>query len=104
MSFFDRMKKAMGDGFDTTKDFLGAAADRAKELGEKGVLKYEINRLEGETKRKFAELGNKVYQLLVEKEQNTVSKTNPDVAGFIKEITELEKRINDKEETLKKIP
>ena len=104
MSFFDRMKKAMGDGFDTTKDFLGAAAERAKELGEKGVLKYEITRLERDTERKFAELGNKVYQLLAEKEQNTVSKSNSDVARMLKEIGELEKRIYDKEESLKKIP
>ncbi len=104
MSFFDRMKKAMGNGFDTTKDFLGSAAERAKELGEKGVLRYEINRLERDTEMKFAQLGNKVYQLLEDKEQATIAKTNPDVAGLIKEISELEKRIDAKEEAMKQIP
>ena len=104
MSFFDRMKKVIGEGFDTTRELLGTAAEKAKDLGEKGVLKYEINRLERDTEKKFAKLGNVVYELLVEKTQATVSKSNSDIKSVLTEITELEKRINEKEEALKQIP
>ena len=104
MSFFDRMRKVMSEGFDTTRDLLGSAAERAKELGEKGVLRYEISRLERDTEKKFAQLGNKIYQLFGEKDQKSVTKDNTDVANLIDQITELEKRIQDKEEALKKIP
>jgi len=104
MSFFDRMRKVMSEGFDTTRDLLGSAAERAKELGEKGVLRYEIGRLERETETKFAALGNKIYQLFGEKDQKSVTRENTDVGNLIDEIADLEKRIQDKEEALKKIP
>jgi hypothetical protein len=104
MSFFDRMRKVMSEGFDTTRDLLGSAAERAKELGEKGVLRYEISRLERDTEKRFAQLGNKIYQLFGEKDQKSVTRDNTEVAALVEEIAELEKRIKDKEDALGKIP
>ena len=94
----------MNEGFDTTRDFLGNAADRAKDLGEKGVLRYEIGRLEKETEKKFAQLGNRIYKAFVEEELKTVSMESTDIATLLKEIGALEKRIEEKEEMLKQIP
>ena len=75
----------------------------AKELGEKGVLKFEISQLERDASRKFALLGNSVYQTLAIKGQSSVTKNSADVKSLIAEIGELEKRIQEKEKALKEI-
>ncbi len=103
MDFFDRMKKVVNQGFETTKEALGTAADKAKELGEKGVLKFEISQLERDAGRKFALLGNSVYQTLAIKGQSSVTKNSAEVKPLIAEISELEKRIQEKEKALKEI-
>ena len=103
MDFFERMKTVVNQGYETTKDALGTAADKAKELGEKGVLKFEISQLERETGKKFALLGNNVYQILAVSGQSTLSKNNADVKTLISEIQDLEKKIQEKEEAIKKL-
>ncbi|HUV07143.1 MAG TPA: hypothetical protein VMX75_05400 [Spirochaetia bacterium] len=103
MDFFERMKKVLGQGFDTTKEALGTAAEKAKELGEKGVLKVEIAKLEREAGKKAALVGNHVFKLLVEEGQNTVSKNTSEIKNLLLEISDLKKRIEAKEEDLKKI-
>lgn len=103
MSFFDRMKKVLNQGLESTKEALDVAADKAKELGEKGVLRYEIHRLEREAERKFALLGNDVYRVLVERGQQTVSKSTGDIKSLLDEISDLERRIQSKEDSIKQI-
>ena len=85
------------------KKGLEQAAVRARELGEKGVIKYEITRLEKEVERKLGLLGNQTYRLLVEKGQSSVSKGTADIKPIITEIQDLEKRIKEKEEALAQV-
>ena len=103
MDFFERMKDVLSQGFDTTKEALGQAADKAKEMGEKGVLRFEVSRLEREAGRKFAQLGNQAYRLLVDEQKSTVSKNTAEIKTLLAEITDLKKRIEDKEKELKKL-
>ncbi len=103
MGFVDRMKEVIGQGLETTKLVLSSAAEKAKELGEKGVLKYEINQLEKQVEKRFALIGGSVYSILVEKGQNTVTKNTSDVKELLEEIGDIEKRIDEKEETLKEL-
>ena len=103
MSFFERMRKVMNQGLSSTRDALEVAADKAKEMGEKGVLKYEIGRLEREAERKFSLLGSDVYRILISKGQSTVSKSTAEIKEVLEEILDLEKRIQDKEELLKEV-
>jgi hypothetical protein len=103
MDFFERMKKVLSQGFDTTKEALGQAADKAKELGEKGILHFEISQLEREAGKRFSLLGSVVYKTLVDEEKNTVSKSTPDVKPLLMEIDDLKKRIESKEKDLKKL-
>ena len=103
MDFFDRMKKVMSQGFDTTKEALGTAAEKAKELGEKGVIKIEIGKLEREAGKKFALIGNHVFRILVEEGKNTVSKSTSEIKTLLLEIEDLKKRIETKEDDMKKL-
>jgi peptidoglycan hydrolase CwlO-like protein len=101
MTFFERMKKVMNQGFDSTRGVLGTAAEKAKELGEKGVLMYEIRKLEKDVERQLAALGNHVYDVFMEKGQATVSKSNADVKAIVMEIDDIKKRLAEKEQNLK---
>jgi hypothetical protein len=103
MAFFERMKEIIDQGVENTKKVLNSAAEKAKELGEIGVLKYEISQLEKQVEKRFALLGGNVYSILVEKNKNTVTKSTPEIKELLDEINDIEKKIDEKEDSLKKI-
>jgi hypothetical protein len=103
MSFWDRMHKVIGQGIEASKLALDKAKDKAKELGEKGMLSYEIMQLEKLMENKIAELGTMTYDLAVEQGKTGLSKDTPEFKNIIAEIQEIEKKITGKEEALKKI-
>jgi len=67
MEFWDKMKKAVQEGLESSKDVLEKAKDKTKELGEKGVTKFEIMQLEKQAERRFCQIGTHVYDILVKK-------------------------------------
>ena len=103
MDFLERMKKTMSQGFETTKKGLEQAAEKAREMGEKGVLRYEISRLEKDVERNFAMIGGQVYDVLVKKGQNTVSKSTGEIKDLLAAVQSLEKRIAEKEKAVEKV-
>ncbi len=103
MSFWDRMKEIVDKGIETSKDVLGKAAEKAKELGDKGVLRFEIMQLEKQGERKLVQLGTFVFDLLVKQEKTSVSKSTQGVKEIIEELIQVEKKIDEKEEALKKV-
>jgi hypothetical protein len=103
MDFVERMKKVLSQGLDTTKDAIEVAADKAKELGERGVLHFEIGQLEREAGKKFSLLGNVVYRILAEEGKSSVSGTRAEVKNLLVEIGDLKTRIEAKENDLKKL-
>ncbi|MBN1525706.1 MAG: hypothetical protein JW904_14610 [Spirochaetales bacterium] len=103
MAFWERMKEVVEKGVETSKDILGKAADEAKKLGEKGVLKFEIMQLEKNAEKKLALLGTQVFEALVKQEKASISKGTSGIKELIEELEELEVRIDEKEEELKKI-
>jgi hypothetical protein len=100
MAFWDKMKKTVKEGLESTKDVLEKAKDKTKELGGKGVTKFEIMQLEKQAEKRFCRIGTHVYDILVKKKQNTISKGTPDIKKLIDEIQEIEKEIDKKEEEL----
>jgi len=103
MGFWERMKEAVDKGIETSRDVLGKAADKAKELGEKGVLKFEIMQLENQAQKKFAQLGAAVFEQLVKQGAESVSGETEGIKALIEELVKIEKKTDEKEEALKKI-
>jgi hypothetical protein len=103
MKFGERMEKIFKEGIETSKEMLEKAKEKTKEAGEKGALKFKIKKLERQAERDFAKLGTKVYEILVEKGQNTVSKGTSEIKELIQEIDKLEKEIDKNEEAIKKL-
>ena len=103
MSFLKRMEGIINKGMASSKEVLGKAKGKTKELGEKGALKIKIMQLEKQAEKNCAKLGTKVYEILVKMDKNTVSKSTPDIKSIIQEISQIEKKIDENEALLKKI-
>ena len=101
MGIRERLEKVIDDGLDASKDFLKKAKDKAQDLGEKGSHKLEIMKLEHQAEKKFALLGANVFETLVEKKQDTVSKSTPVMKALIQDLIEIEKKIDEYEALLK---
>ncbi len=102
MSFKDRMEKIINQSLSVSRDVFDKAKTKAKDLGDKGLLKYEIMQLEREEEKKFSALGTKVYDLLVRNNKNTISKNTPEIKELLAELKDLEDRIEKKEFQFKK--
>lgn len=100
MKFKDRIEKLINDGMESSKEVFQKAKEKTQELGEKGASKFEIVRLERQAEKRFAQLGAKVFDVLVDEDQETISKRTPLIRKLIDELTEIDKRIDENEKKL----
>ena len=101
MSFRDRVQEAINRGLKSSHELFDKAKEKAKDLGEKGVLKLEISQLDSRIEKLYAKLGSAVYHRIVDENQNTVSQNTPDVKELLAEISETQSRVEEKEQLLK---
>ena len=101
MSFWDRMQEIINQGLDSTKEALEKAKGKAKDLGEMGVLKFEIMQLEKQAEKQFARLGARVYEKLVQEGQDSASREL--LADPLKSIGDLKSRIEQREKALRRL-
>jgi t-SNARE complex subunit (syntaxin) len=101
MGFWDRIDDLVNQGLSSSRELLNQAKEKAKDLGEKGLLKYEIVQLERQAREKLTQLGRRVYDDLTERGQASVSRGA--LKELLNEIRELKGRVEEKEQELKKI-
>jgi hypothetical protein len=101
MGFMDRMQETINQGLKTSRDLFGKAKEKAKDLGEIGVIKFEIMQLENQAEKHVAQLGSNVYRVLIEEEHNTVSRNTPDIKEVLGQIEDVKQQIEQKEADLK---
>jgi len=101
MSFWDRMDGAINKGVSSSKEILGRTKDKAKNLGEKGLLKWEIMQLEKQAEKSFAKLGVQVYNVMIINGQEQVVKA--DLESTLADLSDFKGRIEKKEKELRKI-
>ena len=102
MDFKDRLQKSLDKGLSVSKDLLGKAKVKAKDLSDIGVLKFEISQLKKQEERVYEQMGKEVFTMLVVEGHATVSKKTPALKKYIEDLEDLQKRIQGKEELLKK--
>jgi hypothetical protein len=103
MDFMQRLQETINEGLDTSRKVLQQARDRTLDLGDKGVLKFEILQLENQAEKLMSKLGTTVYKTFTEDENATINKNTPEVEQIINEITRIRERISEKEKLLKNI-
>jgi hypothetical protein len=102
MAFSDRIKTIFEQGVVASKDIAAKAGAKAQDLGEKGVLKFEIIQLESQVKKWVERLGMEVCRLFVEQSQESVSADDPVIKGILGEIAAARDAIEQKEAALSK--
>jgi heme oxygenase len=100
MGFWERSKDLLNQGVLSTKEIFEKATEKSKELGEKGVAKFEISQLEKQAEKRFAQIGRHVYEVLVKEGQQTISDGTTEIKNLLQEVDEIEKTIDEKEEKL----
>ena len=103
MIFWDRIESAVNQGIDSSKGVLGKAKKRAKDLGERGVLKFDLMQLERQSMRLMSKLGNEVYEAFHKRGKQSVSPATAVIKELIAELADIEQRIDEKDQTLKQL-
>jgi flagellar capping protein FliD len=98
MGFRERMEEIINQGVSSSRELLDKAKEKAKDLGERGIIKYELMQLEKQAEKQLARLGGQVYEKLVSKKQATVSREA--MKDLLTDISDLKQRIEEKEEIL----
>ena len=101
MTFSDRMRELLDQGVAASRDFAAKAGAKAQDLGERGVLMFEIKQLEGQAQKLIGRLGTEVYQAFTERGDEILSKDSAPVKALLSEITTIRESIEQKEEELK---
>jgi hypothetical protein len=97
MTFAERMKDMIDRGVAASRDLAKKASGKAKELGEKGVIKIEIAQLESHAEKLVAKLGAEVYASMVDRNVQSVSRDTATINTILKEIEDLRSSIEKKE-------
>lgn len=97
MAFSDKIKTIVEQSLAASKEILSKVGDKAQQWGELGVLKMEIVQLRSQAQKLTAKLGAIVYETLVEKGQQSVTKDSPAVRETLAQLSALETQIDDKE-------
>lgn len=103
MELWDRVSNALDKGFQTSKELFEKAGDRARDLGERGVVRFEIMQLENQVEKLIGKLGARAYELFIKEGKSSVTKSSAGVKDLLEEIAQLEARITEKESTLAKM-
>jgi len=87
----------------TIREGVDSVVEKTEELTKIGKAKVEIINIKRNIEKHFAELGGKVYQLIVEEKQTKIA-SNTDVKNIINLVKELEKELKAKEAELQDAP
>ena len=101
MSFKDKLQKSLNQGLNVSREIFDKAKGKAKDLSDTAILKYEISQLKKQEESEFSNLGKEVYNLL-NAGKSTVSKKTPSLKKHFENIDDLNQRIAEKNELLKK--
>ena len=100
MGFLDKLQETIDHGLKNSKELFGKAREKAKDLGEIGVVRFEIKQLESQAEKLIAKLGAKVYEALIVEGQKTVSGNTADVKEILNAIAGVKSEIEEKEKKI----
>jgi hypothetical protein len=98
LGVWERMEQLIGQGLQASGEVLARARDKAQELGEAGLLRYELSQLQKQAQQLFGRLGMAVFDRLAVRGQATVSREA--LKELLAELEEVRKKIRQKESDL----
>jgi hypothetical protein len=101
MTFSERMKDMLDQGWAASKEFAVKAGAKAQDLGERGILMLEIKQLEGQAQKLLTRMGNEAYIAFVERDQPAIDRDTPEFRAILGELAAVREAIERKETELK---
>ena len=101
MTFSERMKNLLEQGWAASKDFALKAGAKAQDLGEKGILMWDIKQLESQAQKLMSRLGNEVFTAFTERDQETIDRNAIEFRAILEEIAAVKDQIEKKDNDLK---
>jgi len=102
MGFMENLQDAVNKGVDVSKDLFSKASEKAKELGDKGILNYEILQLNNQAQNQAAKIGTWVYQKL-QIEKGSVHKDDSTLVALLAELQRLHQEIETRHKKLEEL-
>ncbi|MCL2210401.1 MAG: hypothetical protein FWB95_00585 [Treponema sp.] len=101
MTFSERMKDLLEQGWAVSKDFAIKAGAKAQDLGERGLLMWDIKQLENQAQKCLTRLGNEAYIAFTEKDLPTLDRESTECSTLLNELAKIKEQIELKENELK---
>jgi len=101
MTFSERMKDMLEQGWAASKDFALKAGAKAQDLGEKGVLMWDIKQLENQAQKLLTKLGNEAYAAFTDRGQEIIERDAIEFRSLLEELAVIKNQIEKKDADLK---
>jgi len=101
MTFSERMKDLLEQGWAVSKDLAMKAGAKAQDLGERGLLMWDIKQLENHAQKCLTRLGNEAYIAFTEHDQPTIDRETTEFRTLLNELAVIKEQIEKKENELK---
>ena len=101
MTFSERMREMLEQGWAASKEFAVKAGAKAQDLSERGILMLDIKQLENQAQKLLTRLGSEAYIAFTERDQSSIDKDNTEVKTILDEISVIKDAIEKKENELK---
>ncbi|MDR1870159.1 MAG: hypothetical protein LBQ82_09270 [Treponema sp.] len=101
MTFSERMKEVLEQGWAASKDFAVKAGAKAQDLSERGMLMIEIKQLESQAQKLLTRMGNEAYIAFTEHDQGSIDRETAEFRTILDEIAVIKDSIEKKEADLR---
>ena len=101
MTFSERMKEMLEQGWAVSKEFAVKAGGKAQDLGERGMLMWDIKQLENQAQKCLTRLGNEAFIAFTDRGQQTVDRDSAEFKTLLDELGNIKDQIEKKEFELK---
>ena len=101
MTFSERMREMLDQGWTASKEFAVKAGAKAQDLGERGILMLEIKQLEGQAQKLLTRMGNEAYIAFTERDQPSIDRDTVEFRTILNELAILKDAIEKKEADLR---
>ncbi|MCL2442260.1 MAG: hypothetical protein FWD13_02205 [Treponema sp.] len=102
MSFSEQLKIKLEQGLTASKDFCVKAGAKAQDLGERGLLMWDIRQLKNKVKKLKLQLGNETYIAFTDHDQAAINRESEEFKAILDEIQDIKEQIEEKETELKR--
>jgi hypothetical protein len=101
MTFSERMKDMLEQGWAASKEFAIKAGAKAQDLGERGLLMWDIKQLENQAQKLLTRLRNETYIAFTERDKTTIDRETVEFRTILDELAVIKEQIEKKEIELK---